>query len=237
MPHQMPRAFHASTTRSFSTTTALRRLYTPCPRKPCVCDDSTGNGRLCYSRSKSHSNSTQDFLSHPPARQEELTSHNHKWYPYAWPKTPNAIPRPSPQELTSLLRESRAEHPNLYRTIATPPSGWKNFPDYDHHNLKHRRVLEQWLPAGPPPIEQYRLTFGKYKGKRLEEVPDSYLVKFLLPRGGREFCPVVGLAIEDFKRRFPEVRSQAGPGKTRAVREGVGEKRVGRGKKKTVESK
>jgi hypothetical protein len=37
---------------------------------------------------------------------------------------------------------------------------------------KYREVLTAWIKAGEPPISEYRLTFGKHRGKRLDEVPD-----------------------------------------------------------------
>ncbi|KAH3943772.1 hypothetical protein HBH98_074900 [Parastagonospora nodorum] len=89
---------------------------------------------------------------------------------------------------------------------------------YDRVTL--RRLIE-WLESGPPPITQYRLTFGKHKGKLLEEVPDSYMVKYLIPRHKDSMdmghCAIVGVAVEDFMKRHPEVKSQAGNTKTKPV--------------------
>lgn len=78
--------------------------------------------------------------------------------------------------------------------------------------------LRGWKKPLPPQsseISEYRLTFGKHRGKKLEEVPLSYLVKYLIPRRPLEFeCPIVGDAIEDYMKRNPSVKSQAGNKKT-----------------------
>ena len=88
-----------------------------------------------------------------------------------------------------------------------------------HHDPRGQAFLrEKWESLGPPPLSEYRLTFGKHKGKKLDEVPRVYLVKYLIPRrrfGEGAPCPIVGEAIEDFMRRFPEVHSEAGPMKAR----------------------
>jgi hypothetical protein len=108
---------------------------------------------------------------------------------------------------------------------------------HDYDRVALQRLIE-WLESGPPPISQYRLTFGKHKGKLLEEVPDSYMVKYLIPRRkdsmGMDHCPIVELAVEDFMKRHPEVKSQAGRTKTKPVEGGalkspiVGKKERGR---------
>jgi hypothetical protein len=81
-------------------------------------------------------------------------------------------------------------------------------------------ILENWYASGPPPLSEYRLTFGKHRGKKIDQVPDTYLVKYLIARHGnlRE-CPMIHEAVEDFMKRHPDVKSQAGRGKTR-LREG-----------------
>lgn len=67
---------------------------------------------------------------------------------------------------------------------------------------------------------------GKHKGKRLDEVPDTYLVKYLIPQKGATGrlggqCPRVVDAVEDFMKRHPDVESQAGEAKTKPLKEGM----------------
>jgi|TARA_R110002003_G_scaffold244_1_gene17401 uncharacterized protein (DUF3820 family) len=111
----------------------------------------------------------------------------------------------------------------------TQPSADKLQATYDDdfwsRDWRKRGKLREWYTLGPPPLSEYKLTFGKHKGKRLEEVPDVYLVKYLVPRRkdgvlGLE-CPIVQDAIEDFLKRHPYVKSQAGPRKTTPLKEGV----------------
>jgi uncharacterized protein (DUF3820 family) len=69
---------------------------------------------------------------------------------------------------------------------------------------------------------EYRINFGKHKGKTLKELPDSYLVKYLIPRtsGGMHGSPTIVegepllAAIREFVAVHPEVKSQAGTKKT-----------------------
>jgi hypothetical protein len=50
-------------------------------------------------------------------------------------------------------------------------------------------AMEDWYARGPPPLSEYSLTFGRHKGKRLDEVPDSYLVKHhILQRNGIHYA-------------------------------------------------
>jgi hypothetical protein len=81
-----------------------------------------------------------------------------------------------------------------------------------------RQRLNDWNELGPPPLQEYRLTFGKHCGKKLDEVPLTYLVKYLIPRlqvvGPNMECPIVGKAIDDYMKRHPGVKSQAGRKKT-----------------------
>jgi hypothetical protein len=52
----------------------------------------------------------------------------------------------------------------------------------------------------------------------LEEVPSSYLVRYLIPtKGHGGGCPIVGLAIDEFPKRHPGVKSQTGPAKTKPL--------------------
>jgi len=87
---------------------------------------------------------------------------------------------------------------------------------------KHR--LEKWNALGPPPISEYRLTFGKHRGKRLDEVPDSYLVRYLIPRRNEKLradCPIIYDALEDFMKMHPDVKGQGGRGKAKPLKEGI----------------
>jgi hypothetical protein len=81
-----------------------------------------------------------------------------------------------------------------------------------------QRRLDDWNALGPPPLPEYRLTFGRHCGKKLDEVPLVYLVKYLIPRrnsvGLDLECPIVGKARDNYIERHPEVRSQAGRRKT-----------------------
>jgi hypothetical protein len=84
--------------------------------------------------------------------------------------------------------------------------------------VPREQKLEMWKALGPPPLSEYRLTFGKHRGKLLEEVPDSYMVKYLMLKGGRLECPIVEEAVEDYMKRHPEIKSQAGREKTRPIK-------------------
>jgi hypothetical protein len=126
----------------------------------------------------------------------------------------------SPQVLSHADLRARADeiletkYPK-YRTM-----GWSGC-------LKIRSVLEAWIKAGEPPISEYRLTFGKHRGKQLDEVPDAYIVKYLIPRhlpregDASTECPFVGDAVADFMKRHPDVQSQAGRSKTKPLKEGT----------------
>jgi hypothetical protein len=84
--------------------------------------------------------------------------------------------------------------------------------------VPREQKLQMWKALGPPPLSEYRLTFGKHRGKLLEEVPDSYMVKYLMLKGGRLECPIVEEAVEDYMKRHPEIKSQAGREKTRPIK-------------------
>ena len=96
------------------------------------------------------------------------------------------------------------------------------FSRYDPTRYQDVGILEKWYAAGPPPLSDYKLTFGKHEGKRLNQVPDTYLVKYLIPRRHLDvsgYCPIIFEAIEDYLEKNPDVKSQAGRGKTK-LREG-----------------
>jgi uncharacterized protein (DUF3820 family) len=85
--------------------------------------------------------------------------------------------------------------------------------------------MEDWYAKGPPPISEYRLSFGKHKGKRLQDVPDVYFVKYLIPRRdhgqglGDVGDAIVVAALDEHLKNNPGLKSQAGRGKAK-VREG-----------------
>jgi hypothetical protein len=108
--------------------------------------------------------------------------------------------------------------PNEYYKTLLYGNGWRD--SYTSANL--RRNLIKWIESGPPPLSTYRLAFGKHRGKLLEEVPASYLVKYLIPtKGNSGDCPIVEMAVDDFLRRHPDVKSQAGREKTKPLGEGI----------------
>ncbi|KAH7080874.1 hypothetical protein FB567DRAFT_114565 [Paraphoma chrysanthemicola] len=88
--------------------------------------------------------------------------------------------------------------------------------------FKSRCIIRNWYTLGPPPLSEYRLTFGKHRGKLLDEVPDVYLVKYLVPRRKgqslRSECPIVLDALNDFLKRHPGIKSQAGPKKAKPLK-------------------
>jgi hypothetical protein len=86
---------------------------------------------------------------------------------------------------------------------------------YDPYYGRHFSIMNKWVEASPPPLSEYRLTFGKHEGKRLDEVPTTYLLKYLRHPGMTYRCPIVVEAVEDFMQRHPDVISQAGPKKTK----------------------
>ena len=92
---------------------------------------------------------------------------------------------------------------------------------------KFRRALGEWIKAGEPPISEYRLTFDKHRGKHLDEVPDTYIAKYLIPqhlsRNGdaSSNSPFVEDAVADFMKRHPNVQSQAERSKTKRLEEGT----------------
>jgi hypothetical protein len=85
----------------------------------------------------------------------------------------------------------------------------------------YEHKLEEWTALRRPPPSEYRFKSGKHKGKRLDGVPDSYLVKYLMPRRHeflRGHCTMLFDAVEDFMSRYPNVKSQAGRKKTTLLR-------------------
>jgi uncharacterized protein (DUF3820 family) len=110
------------------------------------------------------------------------------------------------------------------------------FPDYDPLDHKQVSLMEDWYAKGPPPLSEYRLSFGKHKGKRLQDVPDVYFVKYLIPRRdgmhyqGNVKDYIVVAALDEHLKNNPGLKSQAGRGKAK-VREGGIEDKPKRKKK------
>lgn len=77
--------------------------------------------------------------------------------------------------------------------------------------------MKDWNEQGPPSLPEYRLTFGKNRGIKLDEVNLTYVVKYLIPICPTDMCPIVGDAIDDYVKKHPETKSQAGPAKVQPV--------------------
>jgi hypothetical protein len=120
------------------------------------------------------------------------------------PRTASSTLTSEEAEAKKAIREARLRFKSQY---------WA----YSNKATRQRR-LNEWNELGPPPLLEYRLTFGKHCGKKLDEVPLVYLVKYLIPRrhgvGPDMECPIVGKAIDDYMKRHPGVKSQAGRRKT-----------------------
>jgi hypothetical protein len=81
-----------------------------------------------------------------------------------------------------------------------------------------RRLYHGWFAVHrnpymrdvPEPISDYRLTFGKWVGKKLDEVPEAYVKHLVQRTGGGERdahgCEVVKLAVKELLERRPEFR-------------------------------
>jgi hypothetical protein len=84
-----------------------------------------------------------------------------------------------------------------------------------------KQKLKRWNALGPPPLSEYRLTFGRHQGELLADVPHSYVVKYLIPRHeslhADGHCPIVFDAVTEYLKKHPELKSQAGNRKTRPV--------------------
>jgi hypothetical protein len=73
-----------------------------------------------------------------------------------------------------------------------------------------QQKMKRWNALGPPPLSEYRFTFGKHQGRLLADVPHSYLVKYLIPRheaiqSDRD-CPIVYDAITEYLKKHPGVQ-------------------------------
>lgn len=101
------------------------------------------------------------------------------------------------------------------------------FTRYDPQDRQHVIKMNEWYSRGPPPLSDYLLTFGKYRGKPIDRVPDVYLVKYLIPRREElpyvlgHHDPIVFEAVGDYMRRNPDVKSQAGRNKTKVRESGI----------------
>jgi hypothetical protein len=119
------------------------------------------------------------------------------------------------------LRKCTAEKAEKLRALGAEGT----FTKYDPLDWKHVNRMEDWYAKGPPPLSEYRLSFGKHKGKRLQEVPDVYFAKYLIPRENEIHNvfehpdPLVYEALQDHLKRNPDLKNQAGSKKT-VVREG-----------------
>ncbi|KAJ4298014.1 hypothetical protein N0V90_005913 [Kalmusia sp. IMI 367209] len=125
---------------------------------------------------------------------------------------------------TASARAKNSDTPNLdeaaQRAIKAAREQSKHYAPLNAWNKD--LVLRDWEKLGPPPLSEYRLTFGKHRGKKVDEVPHTYLVKYLIPQSHAGLmgtnCPIVVDAVKDYMKRHPEVHSQAGPMKTRAIK-------------------
>ena len=104
----------------------------------------------------------------------------------------------------------------------------KAFTKYDPLDEGQVDAMEDWYARGLPYLSEYSLTFGRHKRKRLDEVPDSYLVKYLIPRRNgihhahhRYYDPIVFEAIGDDMRKNPDMKSQAGRVTTKLRKGGI----------------
>jgi hypothetical protein len=166
-----------------------------------------------------------------------------RWRPHKWPAK-GIEPGDPERTIASSVNTSRlipaqaAAQNRRAQDLARYASTYQNFRP---RNLKHEMIVRNWEAAGPPPISEYKLTFGKHRGKRLDEVPDSYLVKYLIPRSKESGyhtmeCPLVGEAIGDFLKKYPDIKGQAGRGKTQPLknRDVVQQKPTRKGRKKAA---
>ena len=167
---------------------------------------------------------THAYATHTIVRGKVFPNHLIRWRPHRWPR--KGITAEDPATIISSMRNTYRPTPDEVadkhkraQELAYLSSKYKHFIP---GRIRHEVMLKRWEADGPPPLSEYKLTFGKHKGKRLYEVPDSYLVKYLIPRAGNKGqisfeCPLVIDAVEDFQKRHPEIKSQAGKGKTQAV--------------------
>jgi hypothetical protein len=134
------------------------------------------------------------------------------------PETREQLPITSKHYTQDLPSIAHWTPPNKYYHDMLYNEEWRKY----NNSANLRSKLISWIESGPPPLSEYKLTFGKHRGKLLEEVPASYLVKYLIPtKGYCGDCPIVGLAVDDFLKRHPNVKSQAGRAKTKPLEEGI----------------
>lgn len=121
------------------------------------------------------------------------------------------------------LREETAGRAEKLRALGAEEA----FPNYDPLDHAQVNLMEKWYASGPPPLSEYRLSWGKYKGKRLQDVPDVYFAKYLLPRrdsfrihGGGEYGLfnakdyIFVAALDEHMEKNPDLKSQPGRKKT-----------------------
>jgi len=119
------------------------------------------------------------------------------------------------------LRDETSKRAEKLRALGAEEA----YPDYDPLDLQQVALMENWYAKGPPPLSEYRHTFGKHKGNRLQDVPDVYFTKYLIPRrdgihyAGNVRDYVVVAALDEHLEKNPDRKNQAGPRKS-TVREG-----------------
>lgn len=166
------------------------------------------------------------FYAHATRPLTGVTSSRDVWLAkleYGIVRTVVSAPSSVQTQVADSSTHSDKEEPSTTRTVRETAvlEHYRSTSGYKYSKFK--RMLSEWEAKGPPPFSEYKLTFGKHRGKRLEEVPDSYLVKYLIPRAQDVAyeCPLVSDAIADFLKRHPDVKSQAGRARTEPLPEGI----------------
>jgi hypothetical protein len=95
------------------------------------------------------------------------------------------------------------------------------YPEYGPLDLRQVALMENWYAKGPPPLSEYRLSYGKHKGKRLQDVPDMYLIP---RRAGIHYAGnvrdyIVVAALDEHLTQNLDLKNQAGPRES-TVRQG-----------------
>lgn len=120
-----------------------------------------------------------------------------------------------------VLRDETASRAEKLKALGAEEA----YPEYDPLDRRQVALMEEWYARGPPPLSEYRFSFGKHKGKRLQDVPDVYFTKYLIPRrnqihsAGNVRDYIVVAALDEHLKKNPDLKNQAGPRKS-SVREG-----------------